>query len=57
MSVRDEIASSILGIMAEYHRQEESGYVDSPGGLEHIGDVWKLFKVWDRKLREEAAGV
>lgn len=44
------IASEILRIMATYHEQENAGGVDTPGGLEHIGDVWRLFKKWESML-------
>lgn len=44
--VRDEL----LAIMRIYHEQEQSGDIDSPGGLEHMGDVWRLFLRWERSL-------
>ena len=57
MTTRDEIANNIIGIMNVYYEQEKRGHVGSPGGLEHMGDVWNWFKFWDKKLREEAANV
>jgi hypothetical protein len=46
--VRDEI----LTIMKTYREQKASSYgVDTPGGLEHMGDVWRLLSRWDEKLR------
>ena len=46
------VCSDIVAIMDEYARQEaENGYVDTPGGLEHMGDVWKRLENWAHKLR------
>lgn len=45
------IHEEITGIMAEYDRQEkERGYVDTPGGLEHMGDVWRLLRKWADRI-------
>lgn len=44
------ILAEIKEIMEEYRRQEKTGIVDSPGGLEHMGDVWKLLASWDAVL-------
>lgn len=47
-SICDEIAE----IMRTYREQEnECGYVDTPGGLEHMGDVWRLLHDWDDRYR------
>ena len=46
----DKIAKEILRIMKTYHEQEEAGSVDTPGGLEHMGDVWNLFSKWEKEL-------
>ncbi len=46
------VCKEILEIMEEYHRQSESkNGVDTPGGLEHMGDVWKLFLKWEESLK------
>lgn len=46
-----EVGNEILTIMKIYHEQEKSSYgVDTPGGLEHMGDVWSLFLKWERLL-------
>lgn len=46
------IGGEIMAIMETYHQQEaERGYVDTPGGLEHMGDVWRLLSDWDDRLR------
>lgn len=50
--MKDEVCSEILEIMKDYHEQEADGRVDTPGGLEHMGDVWKLLKKWERMLSE-----
>jgi hypothetical protein len=47
-----EVCDEILDIMREYKEQENSASgVDTPGGLEHMGDVWKLFHKWESKLK------
>jgi hypothetical protein len=48
-----EVCDEIADIMKTYREQEASGSVDSPGGLEQMGDVWRLFRSWDKKLRSE----
>lgn len=53
-NVRYNLANEVMSIMDIYRKQEARGNVDTPGGLENMGDVWSWFKVWDRKLREEA---
>ena len=50
-SVEAEICAEILEIMNEYDRQNEKGFIDTPGGLEHMGDVWSLFRDWERRLK------
>lgn len=55
MSARDDIAAEIQRIMQTYREQEASAYgVDTPGGLEHMGDVWRMLARWDELLRAEA---
>lgn len=49
------ICQEILEIMATYHEQAAAGSVDTPGGLEHMGDVWKLFSKWERRLHETSS--
>lgn len=44
------VCNEILDIMKTYHEQDAEGCVDTPGGLEHMGDVWRLFQEWERKL-------
>lgn len=40
-----EVERDIVAIMEEYRRQEQSAWgVDTPGGLEHMGDVWQWFR-------------
>ena len=50
MSEKDKICAEIQEIMADYREQESAGGVDTPGGLEHMGDVWRLFRKWDFSL-------
>jgi hypothetical protein len=50
--MKDKVCSEIMEIMATYHEQEKTAYgVDTPGGLEHMGDVWALFSKWERMLK------
>jgi len=38
--------------MQTYHEQEASPRgVGTPGGLEHMGDVWSLFWQWESLLK------
>ena len=54
MAEADKIADEIIEIMATYDEQEaEQGYVDTPGGLEHMGDVWRLLLGWRDRLNAE----
>lgn len=46
-----KVCEQILAIMATYHEQDEAGGVDTPGGLEHMGDVWRLFFRWEAMLK------
>lgn len=48
-SVRDEI----LEIMRVYHEQESEGDIGTPGGLEHMGDVWRLLLRWELLLKQK----
>ncbi len=44
----------ILEITREYHRQlNKKCYVDSPGGLEHMGDVWRLLLKWEEQIKNK----
>lgn len=48
----DRIGDEIIAIMETYDKQEaEQGYVYTPGGLEHMGDVWKLLRSWRDRLK------
>jgi len=46
------VCEEILEIMRTYHEQEASSGVDTPGGLEHMGDVWRLFIKWESMLMD-----
>lgn len=51
MLEEDPIMEEILKIMQTYHEQEATAYgVDTPGGLEHMGDVWHLFLKWEKAI-------
>ena len=53
MSAKDEVCDEIKEIMATYREQYASRRgVDTPGGLEHMGDVWRLLRKWDDLLAE-----
>jgi hypothetical protein len=53
------VCTEIQDIMQTYREQEVSEYgLGTPGGLEHMGDVWSLLRRWDdeiRKAREAAS--
>jgi len=50
-----EVCAEILRIMETYREQEASpSGVGTPGGLEHMGDVWRLLAKWERLLKAEA---
>lgn len=50
----EAVAGEIKEIMETYHAQKQSsGAVDTPGGLEHMGDVWRLFLKWEALLKAE----
>lgn len=46
------VTDEILSIMKVYHQQEAKGNIDTPGGFEHMGDVWSRFLIWERLLLE-----
>lgn len=51
MSVLEDVCGEIVDIMRTHDEQEaEMGYVDTPGGLEHMGDVWRLLHRWRDRL-------
>lgn len=50
---KQKVCSEIQDIMRVYREQEAAGNVDTPGGLEHMGDVWQLLTKWDRELSGE----
>jgi hypothetical protein len=51
MSAKDKVCAEIQEIMRVYREQEASrDGVDTPGGLEHMGDVWRLLRKWDTLL-------
>jgi hypothetical protein len=59
---QNKVCDEILEIMETYREQEASTYgVGTPGGLEHMGDVWRLLRKWEQLLKapdsERAAGV
>ncbi len=51
------VLAEIREIMRVYDEQyaRNKGYVDTPGGLEHMGDVWKQLAEW-RAMIEERNG-
>ena len=44
------VTNQIVAIMHTYDEQEAAGCVDTPGGLEHMGDVWRLLDRWRAAL-------
>jgi hypothetical protein len=51
---QQQVCHEIQQIMEVYREQEKAGRVDTPGGLEHMGDVWRTLARWDRILRGTA---
>lgn len=49
------IANEIIEIMKTYDEQEAEGCIDTPGGLEHMGDVWRLLGGWRDRLAKGRA--
>ena len=52
VSQKDTVFKEIQEIMVTYREQEAAGSIDTPGGLEHMGDVWRLLRKWDKLLSE-----
>lgn len=52
ISVATQLARDVQDIMADYREQEARGSVDTPGGFEHLGDVWRWMRKWDALLTE-----
>ena len=51
VTAKDKVCAEIREIMETYREQEASPRgIDTPGGLEHMGDVWKLLRKWDKML-------
>ena len=56
MKARTKVCNEILEIAATYHEQmEKSGHIDTPGGIEHLGDVWRLILKWEDILKKAEA--
>ena len=55
----DPVHAEILEIMRVYDEQVErnKGYPDTPGGLEHMGDVWRLLDSWREQIIAAKGGV
>lgn len=49
---QEKICSEILEIMRAYREQEARGGIDTPGGFEHMGDVWRRLRKWDSMLQD-----
>lgn len=46
------VCGEILAIIKVYHEQDaRPAGVDTPGGLEHMGDVWRLLMRWEGMLQ------
>lgn len=49
---KTQVCMNILDIMETYHEQNaRPAGIDTPGGLEHMKDVWNLFLKWENLLR------
>ncbi len=48
---REAVCSEIKQIMGTYREQDARPQgIGTPGGLEHMGDVWRLLRKWDDRL-------
>lgn len=47
----EDVCTEVIEIMATYHEQMEAGSLGTPGGLEHMGDVWRLLEKWEQVLK------
>lgn len=53
-----KIINEIMQIVDTYHEQEvRPEGIGTPGGLEHMGDVWGLFMKWEGILRTKSIHV
>jgi hypothetical protein len=50
------ICEEIVEIDDERIRQEHAGFIDTPGGFEHMGDVWNQISKWADLIRARGAG-
>jgi hypothetical protein len=51
---KTKVCNEITKIMQTYHDQENSPQgLGTPGGLEHMGDVWRLLGRWADELHNE----
>ncbi len=54
VNAKDKVCAEIQEIMRVYREQEASrDGVGTPGGLEHMGDVWRLLRKWDEQLKAD----
>jgi hypothetical protein len=49
------ICDEIVEIDDERIRQEHAGFIDTPGGFEHMGDVWNQISKWADLIRARSA--
>ncbi len=50
---RDDVCKEIVAIMEQYEQQMSAGNFGTPGGLEHMGDVWTLLSCWAQMIKAE----
>lgn len=56
-ALREAICNEIIDIMRVYDKQTaKNGYPDTPGGLEHMGDVWAMLGRWRDTLARTILG-
>ena len=49
--VKDQICDEIVEIMRVYDEQSAAGNLGTPGGLEHMGDVWQILRTWRDRIK------
>jgi len=52
LTAQESVCAEIQAIMETRRRQQSEGVEGTPGGLEHMGDVWRLLARWDKELSE-----
>ena len=52
-NAKSQVCQEIIRIMQTYDNQKAAGIYGTPGGLEHMGDVWRMLDRWRAALLAE----